>query len=191
MRFTSWTRALIPSAVLALTLGVSARPAHAQFNSVTINGITANLLSSGGGQSTYSFSLANGATFTNGSGTFDIESIFGVYQVNSGTAVITTRPDWSLSNVNGGSGFETEPGAVTPDAQNKDNIRQGQTKGDFTWSDPQGSFGYHIRWFTDASHTTTDTGFIQAVPEPAFYQMAALLGLGGFGMLRLRRRPKA
>lgn len=28
----------------------------------------------------------------------------------------------------------------------------------------------------------------QAVPEPAFYQLGALLALGGLGVLRLRRR---
>jgi hypothetical protein len=37
------------------------------------------------------------------------------------------------------------------------------------------------------SMTTLEQSFSQ-VPEPAFYQMAALLGLGGFGVLRLRRK---
>jgi hypothetical protein len=32
---------------------------------------------------------------------------------------------------------------------------------------------------------------ITSVPEPAFYQMGALLSLGGIGMLRLRKRRKA
>lgn len=190
MRLFSLNKALIPSAVLALTLGVCARPANAQFNAVNILGITANPAGSTATTKTYSFTLANGATFTSGSGTFDIESIFGVYELGSGSPVSTTRPDWSASTVNNGFGLKTEPGAVDPAPQNKDNIRQGQTKGNFTWTDPQGPFGYHIRWWTDSTHSATDTGFITAVPEPAFYQMAALLGLGGFGMLRLRRRPR-
>jgi hypothetical protein len=29
---------------------------------------------------------------------------------------------------------------------------------------------------------------VNVIPEPAFYQMAALLGLGGLGLLKLRRR---
>lgn len=34
-------------------------------------------------------------------------------------------------------------------------------------------------------------GTTHIVPEPAFYQMAALVGLGGLGLRRLRRRPNA
>lgn len=37
------------------------------------------------------------------------------------------------------------------------------------------------------SQTTLEQSFSQ-VPEPAFYQMSALLGLGGLGVLRLRRK---
>lgn len=37
------------------------------------------------------------------------------------------------------------------------------------------------------SETTLQQSFSQ-VPEPAFYQMAGLLGLGGLGVLRLRRK---
>ncbi len=48
-----------------------------------------------------------------------------------------------------------------------------------------GSSGALSGWITDGGG---DGGGI--VPEPAFYQMAALLGLGGLGLLRLRRGAK-
>lgn len=44
--------------------------------------------------------------------------------------------------------------------------------------------------FDHAGTYQRNGGYIEgpAVPEPAFYQLSALLGLGGFGLLRLRRK---
>lgn len=46
-----------------------------------------------------------------------------------------------------------------------------------------GSDGSKSGWITDGGG-----GGGGIIPEPAFYQMAALLGLGGLGLLRLRRK---
>jgi len=49
---------------------------------------------------------------------------------------------------------------------------------------PVGQIGYHRFDFNDNVISMT----FEAVPEPAFYQMAGLLSLGAFGLLRMRRR---
>jgi hypothetical protein len=49
---------------------------------------------------------------------------------------------------------------------------------------PNGSNGYHRFDYNDSVVSMT----FEAVPEPAFYQMAGLLSLGAFGLLRARRR---
>jgi len=48
----------------------------------------------------------------------------------------------------------------------------------------KGQPGYHRFDFNDSVIAMT----FEAVPEPAFYQMAGLLSLGAFGLLRMRRR---
>jgi len=49
---------------------------------------------------------------------------------------------------------------------------------------PPGQIGYNRFDFND---TVIEMDF-EAVPEPAFYQMAGLLSLGAFGLMRMRRR---
>lgn len=69
--------------------------------------------------------------------------------------------------------------------------------GSFTWTDSlvdgNGDFKSYIGLDYILANGNTGRGYFKytsVVPEPAFYQLASLLGLGGVGMLRLRRRTK-
>jgi len=53
--------------------------------------------------------------------------------------------------------------------------------------DTAGNPGYHRFDYNDSVIAMT----FEEVPEPAFYQMAGLLGLGAFGLLRSRKRAKS
>lgn len=52
----------------------------------------------------------------------------------------------------------------------------------------QSDNGFHFQYGTAL---TEPGGGRNIIPEPAFYQLASLIGLGGFGLLRLRRSKKA
>lgn len=81
-------------------------------------------------------------------------------------------------------------------AAGKDPTKNLDHFGAFTWDsdlrDGNGDWQYSIGIDYLLRNGATGRGyfFVQVVPEPAFYQFASLLGLGGFGMLRLRRRAK-
>lgn len=172
-------------------------PAQAQFVQTDgIFGLTANLVSQSGTDYTYSLTLDAGAYFVVGGTDYAITGVDAFYNVvYPGTELQTggTTTGWSPNDQDHhAGGYATNFGSglamLTPSSGSV-------TLGTFTFDAPISSsnVGFHVAssYFPGSGAPGgVGTGYIQ-LPEPAYFQLAGLLAMGGLGTaFRRLRKPR-